>query len=473
MSFQSISVREAIENINSDNNGWFLPYVQRQYVWGNRYESEKYLCRLFDSILKGYPIGTLLVWNTEKEIPYREFLTNYIDGATQNQVDKTLWTRKDKWLVYDGQQRLQTLFSCLKYTVNNRIITFNIQDAIKEAIKKTADEDKDVEQDEMVWFSFTEKNTIPNSYISIPELYSKKPDEKISFRNKIKNSLTRLTEREETEFETLFDNLWTSFVLKDKKSLAFFPMDNSMSEEQVNDVFQRINSGGVPLSGADLLLSKIKERSYDFEEKLITQSKEIETALGISIKPDIILQIMSLIIRNRVKLEPEKTKTTEIARFPQILPNVFTAIDSFFKLFIYDKFQINKNAIVQSWQSLFPLIIYIYNKLLKNKHFNDIVENDIIKMKQFFIYSQINDWRTVYLIENGCKEAMNATEHFPLKTLEDAALIKGRVTGVSVKSLERFKWFVLKVLTPQKCFSWVSLGTSRMTPELDHIFPKK
>lgn len=50
MGFQTISVKEAVNNINCSTNGWYLPAVQRPYVWGSRYESEKYICKLFDSI---------------------------------------------------------------------------------------------------------------------------------------------------------------------------------------------------------------------------------------------------------------------------------------------------------------------------------------------------------------------------------------------------------------------------------------
>lgn len=32
MSYQSISVKETMDHINGDVNGWFLPSVQRPYV---------------------------------------------------------------------------------------------------------------------------------------------------------------------------------------------------------------------------------------------------------------------------------------------------------------------------------------------------------------------------------------------------------------------------------------------------------
>ena len=120
MSYLGISVKEAINSINNGVNGWFLPAIQRPYVWGSRYENELYICKLFDSILKGYPIGGLIIWNTEEPIPYREFIKDYLPGELPKLVDKGLHGRKDKWLIYDGQQRLQTLYSCLKHTFNEK-----------------------------------------------------------------------------------------------------------------------------------------------------------------------------------------------------------------------------------------------------------------------------------------------------------------------------------------------------------------
>lgn len=81
MSYLSISIKEAVLQINKPIGGWFLPAVQRPYVWGSRYESEAYICKLFDSILKKYPIGGLILWDTQMEIPYREFIQNYKEGT--------------------------------------------------------------------------------------------------------------------------------------------------------------------------------------------------------------------------------------------------------------------------------------------------------------------------------------------------------------------------------------------------------
>ena len=123
MSFTPISVREAMEKLNNLNGGWYLPYVQRQYVWGARYQSEDYICLLLDSLVKRYPIGTLVLWETTKAVPYRKFLDDYEPGKFAKLVEEGLHGAY-KFLVYDGQQRLQTLRSVLYNTFNGRVLHF-------------------------------------------------------------------------------------------------------------------------------------------------------------------------------------------------------------------------------------------------------------------------------------------------------------------------------------------------------------
>ncbi|RRW49164.1 DUF262 domain-containing protein [Stutzerimonas stutzeri] len=125
MSYVGISVREALEKLNAPNSGWYLPQVQRQYVWGARHESEDYVCLLLDSLLKRYPIGGVVLWETEQKVPYRCFVGDYAPGQHARQVDEGLWGAS-KALVYDGQQRLQTLYSVLRHRFNGRVLHFDL-----------------------------------------------------------------------------------------------------------------------------------------------------------------------------------------------------------------------------------------------------------------------------------------------------------------------------------------------------------
>lgn len=256
MSYLGMSVKEAVENVNSNVNGWFLPSVQRPYVWGSRYESEKYIAKLFDSILRGYPIGGLIVWNNKNEMPYREFLTDYHNDDISKEVEKGKWSRQDKWLVYDGQQRLQTLFSCLKYSINDRVLVYNLFFDISK-----------IEEDlDKVGFSFCNKNEdLAPNYVRMNEIFVKLEKEKTTFRKEILSKIGDSFDKEDIVEENI-DLVWDIFVKKDTKSIAYFPVE-SPDETTVNEIFQRLNTGGVPLSQSDLLLSKIKEKNMILKKK--------------------------------------------------------------------------------------------------------------------------------------------------------------------------------------------------------------
>ncbi len=107
------SFRKFVSFLNNpdQDGGYWLPNIQRPFVW-----KEDQIERLFDSILREYPIGTLLVWKTKSKIRRRKFIDNYkLDiKLTDFYVPED---EKQKMLVLDGQQRLQSLFSCFLYNL--------------------------------------------------------------------------------------------------------------------------------------------------------------------------------------------------------------------------------------------------------------------------------------------------------------------------------------------------------------------
>lgn len=459
MGFQTISVKEAVNNVNANSNGWYLPAVQRPYVWGSRYESEKYICKLFDSILNGYPIGTLIVWNTDKKVPYREFMNEYEDGRIATLVDSDLWERADKWLVYDGQQRLQTLYSCLKYTLNKRVLAYNL-------LYKNND------VDEEYGFEFVDKSTEHPGYVKLPALFSKTNDEKVSYRKKIQNSLPVMSEEEETLFEKRFDKLWSVFVGTDVKSLAYFPIDKTWNEDKVNDVFQRLNTGGVPLSGADLLFSKIKEYAPSFEENLIEVSKWIsEVTNGYAFSANEILQLINLIIKGTTRIDASKVKSEEITQFKKIGASIGEPLKDFFGEFFYKTFNINNSAIVSRKLAVLPLIVFSYQNYQKGKKMLNLDPDSVKKMKQYFILSQLNDWNTQGFVERATRKIVD--DNFPLDEIKEIAQEKNRIVDLRAETLECNVWFTLKVLMPNRLYINQKNTTGRYKPELDHIFPMK
>jgi len=76
MKNQKLTIRKIVGVLNNveDDGGFWLPNIQRPFVWGR-----DQIYRLFDSILREYPISTLLVWKTRSGIRRRKFIDNWKD----------------------------------------------------------------------------------------------------------------------------------------------------------------------------------------------------------------------------------------------------------------------------------------------------------------------------------------------------------------------------------------------------------
>ncbi len=470
MSYQSISIKEVINKINATYGGWFLPAVQRPYVWGSRYESEFYICKLFDSLLRGYPIGGLLLWSTKENIPYREFINDYEDGEIVKIVDKGLWEREDKSLVYDDQQRLQTLYSCLKYTFNGKVLVFDLLFDM---------DDEELELDE-TGFSFVEKQSpIRVSYIRLNELFSKKPEEKFKFRKEILRNLNGISDDESIRVENNIDNLWKVFVEMDKKSLAYFPI-SQVDESIVNEIFQRLNMTGVTLSLADSLFTRIKEYYPTFEEKLQLFSRDVynKTSNGYQFDSYSILQLLHLLIVGRVRVDPKKIDTkTELKEFNKIWRDLKAPLREFLCDFMWVEFKINHNSVIPKKLALLPMAVYFYLLREKGIKYRDFSQDDVLKLKQYFILSQINDWRLQSIVDNFTrilKRNTKKTNKFPLdefiSSLEES---KKRNTELYEVNFTDYKWFSLKIMSPNRLFQFDPDVRGRFNPEIDHIFPQR
>ena len=107
MAFKTpITIKEAIDNIH--NNRYLLPAIQREFVW-RPHQIE----RLFDSLLRGYPIGSFLFWRvdpeTAKNYRFYRFITNYEQRKPHNPIHDAPYTVPGLKAVLDGQQRLTAL----------------------------------------------------------------------------------------------------------------------------------------------------------------------------------------------------------------------------------------------------------------------------------------------------------------------------------------------------------------------------
>lgn len=458
MSYTGISIKDALEKINTE---WFLPAIQRPYVWGSRYNSERYICKLFDSLYQKYPIGVLIFWETKNEVAHREFLRDYHQGDVYKNVDQGLWIRY-KNLVYDGQQRLQTLYSCLKYTFNNRVLVFDL------AYNKATDIDGET------GFRFIDKyDNLKPTEIKMNQLLVINSTDK-SAKRKLRNEKSKgLSEEQSALVEDNVDILWSIFVEREIKALAYFPV-KSTNEEEVNDVFERLNTGGLPLSKADLLFSKIKAKYYDFEAEMMEWSNKLKTRTKLAFSSYDVLQLIHLIVRGQSRIS-EKISDAEIDKFYNVWKELPTALNSFFDDYMCGHFHISHISITRYKNPLLVMLVFFY-KLYKNGGKYLKLTNDVIKsLDRFFITSQLNSWDLQSYTDNFAKiiKDNKIITTFPEQDIFNYVTKRGnREIDIKEAVYKNNLWFSLKITFPHRDFEFDYSMANRFNPELDHIFPR-
>lgn len=463
MSYQGISIREVLNKINATTNGWFLPQVQRQYVWGDCYESETYICLLLDSLLKRYPIGGIVLWETDAKVPYREFIKDYIPDNYAKQVDEGRWSA-NKSLVYDGQQRLQTLYSVLCHRFNNRVLYFNLM----------FDESK-AETDENGFLFKNPNEKVPSHFIRMTQLASTPAEE--NYLTDLEDDV--LSEIEDREIKKLvrtnLKKLWSIFVEENYKSIAYFSVKANSSKE-VNEVFVRLNTGGIALTQLELLLSKIKAKHSDYEEKLWKISDEIKQKSGggngIKFPASSILQILHFLVKETIRIDESRIKDADISQLSEWVQeeNIKPLIE-LFSQYLWGQFKINDSSIIPRWQAIIPLAVY-FMTLKEEGHkwrVKDFSNERMRKIHQYFLLSQFCDWNTQTMVNLFSKEAKayaKDDKDFPLEEIRVMAKERNRTAYLQEYQLIGLRWFAAKILMPNRVYVF-----SGDKPQIDHIFP--
>src|SRR5690606_246698 len=106
---KAITIKDAIDAINQRD--YLLPAIQRKFVW-----SSHQICVLFDSIMRGYPINSFMMWevNSDKiknDYKFYAFLDYYCQRFhEENPLVATHASFKNFRAIIDGQQRLTSLY---------------------------------------------------------------------------------------------------------------------------------------------------------------------------------------------------------------------------------------------------------------------------------------------------------------------------------------------------------------------------
>ena len=261
--------------MNRLNVNYFLPAIQREFVW-----TPEQICRLFDSLMRGYPISSFLFWelkpeNREQWEVYR-FLEHARQGGTHNETANTAGVQQ-LTLVLDGQQRLTALTIGLRgfYETKRRNAWWNNPNAwMKKRLHldlfkdPKADEDSD-ESGMRYGFEFLEgepKNDLHHHWFRIGRLLDfDSRDDFDEFRmQELENLPPEVTKGQMMVFERNLDKLYRAVW---ENQTIWYYTEHDQNYDRVLDIFVRANAGGTTLTKSDLLLSTVIAKWRDINAR--------------------------------------------------------------------------------------------------------------------------------------------------------------------------------------------------------------
>jgi hypothetical protein len=283
MNYQTSTIAEMMDRING--NKLVLPALQRSFVW----DSEK-IEKLFDSIQRGYPIGTFLFWklgpSERKDFSFYRFLLDYHEHERyENEKAARPITGKDVVGVLDGQQRLNGLFIGLqgsyayrkpwarkqadKYPKRELYWNLLAQNGTDEEEISTfrfltaAEAAKDQTTATECWLhvkTLMASNSIGGVSSAMKDLRDRMSDHRAIFDNR--KAAMRLDLR----------NFWK--LLHREKLITFFNIEGQ-EHGHILEIFVRLNNAGTVLSKSDLLFSTITVHWEEGREAVETLLREI------------------------------------------------------------------------------------------------------------------------------------------------------------------------------------------------------
>ena len=261
-----------------------LPEIQRHYVWRATRVRD-----LLDSLYRGYPSGSILMWETDEPVPTR-------DAAVQQET--TAFSGRK--LLLDGQQRLTSLTAVLSgemVQVRGRRrpidILFNLEHPDgppSEVTEVVGDEDSlftpdDEEVDEtdengngeagvserfknMTFVVASRALQSQPQWVSVSEVFRTANDLQILMK-------AGITAMDDPRCQKYLQRLTKLRQIRDYMYVVHV-LEREMSYQEVTEIFVRVNSLGAKLRSSDLALAQITSRWPNLLRQLEEFQEECE-----------------------------------------------------------------------------------------------------------------------------------------------------------------------------------------------------
>jgi Protein of unknown function DUF262 len=465
MSYLPQSLFRITEQINQT---LLLPHIQRPFVW-----DEDQMIRLFDSLMRNFPVQTILLWKTRDEIRVRRFMDAidwdaelhklYDLGKSSQGVEKTL--------VLDGQQRIQSLYAIFRGGIGTSETDLRV--AYFDVTSGQPVEGEDIR------FSLVFASTSPGQqYYRVRDLMendrernyediSERINEALTVKLGADRDRERRIRKNVAQLISLLreDRHFYAQTLDGVASPADYPYSNILN------IFVRVNSGGTKLSPADLMFAAMKSDFTDVEEN-IEDTVEMLLTTQLPFERDFVLKCLLTALGRGAVVDVNRLRSAEfINELRARWPAAETAFQQLTDFLVQD-LRVISPRIISSFNSLVPLFDYLF-------HHPKPGPADRARMKAYFYRAQILGWfgSSTDSIINRMHLHVSAPEAhtFPLRAIthsfggaEDHVLISDdRLQTAKLRPL-----FLNLVYVEKFGASPFQVRCKDNEPQIDHIFPQ-
>jgi len=459
-----------------------LPAIQRDFVW-----PEGKVLRLLDSIMRGYPIGIALLWETYLDLQYRKFGEAFHPGGIHDFKDNK--RKKKLKLVLDGQQRLQSLYIALYGSYEGKSLYFDVLSG--RASDDLAEEKYEFEfldkegfehwQEEMRAGTAApdeSQNGEPQYLVKVADLFAAGVRGRDSLAKRVKQHVTlaeddegRLSENMARFHDALTMN---TNILKVSVIDENLPGDNPdrKSEADVLEIFVRVNREGTPLSRSDLIFSMLKLNWRESAESLPEFVRQINEGNAFELDTDFVIRCLFAVSDLGTKFELDLLrKKDNVDRLRKNFQACCDAIRSVVDSVSRDCWCSSSN-LLGGQTTLVPFVYYLFHA---PKHEVPTGQIDSFRKALYLFafarpFSRYADSRLWKFIRQEIRPLVEKKDHhFPFD--RGVAWVKywESVTGFNERLLQSNAALTLHVL---QNLSTDKAHYQRNAGQIDHIFPR-
>jgi hypothetical protein len=497
MSYQSETIVSALQKLNKE---YFLPTLQREFVWDS-----KRICKLFDSLMRGYPISSFLLWKVPPEahedLEIYKFLNSVSELGKHNER-RRIDLVSELTFVLDGQQRLTSILVGLRGSYEAR--RKYGREGNKASVQKLyldllKDGDKAEDSGEPSYgFTFRESESNPDNrkvfWFEVGRILECPTDNQLGALVQATLDKVRAYRNVSAEhLDLVAANLRRLHTVVFREPAIQHYTETHADQRRMLEIFVRANSGGKPLGKPDLLLSNLtvhwKERNVreNAREEVKGFVDELNASLNTgcrntkpALRQDFVLKSCLVLLNRPIAYDLPSFNRDTCQAILEEWEEIKKALAE--TVSVCNWFGLN-GINLTSANALIPIAYFIYRSRGTVRLRSD-AESDArnaVLVRRWLMLSLLNGVfggasdDMLRQVRDVLKRHAGPGNDFPVGEIDAAVARAGRISTSDPRAIERI--LALKYKDPS-CFLALTLlfderGWGTISHDVDHIFPQE